>query len=262
MKIPVYSLNGKVKGNIVLAKAFSEPIRTDLIKRAVIAERSNHIQPYSTDPLAGKRTSAHYHGRRGIRHAMMNREIARMKRIHGSGGLDFRARFVPQAVKGRKAHPPKPKNWVKKINKKERKKALLSAIAATTNKKMITERGHRTDGVKHIPLVIEDKFQKLKKIKDVISVLKKLGLEQELDRTKEKKIRAGRGKTRGRKYKKKKGLLVIITEDKGIGKACKNIPGLEITTLKNLSVELLAPGIKPGRLTLWTQSAIEDIKNF
>lgn len=263
MKVPVYGLDGKVKGSITVAKAFSRPVRNDLIKKAVLAEQSKTIQPYGTDPLAGKRTSAHYHGRRGIRMSMMNRELARMKRIHGSGGLSMRARFVPQAVKGIKAHPPKAeKNWKVKINKKERINALLSAASASANREMVEKRGHLIEGVKHIPLVVEDKIQDFKKIKEVRETMQKLGLEMELERAKKKKIRAGKGTARGRKYKVKKGPLVVVGEDRGIIKAGSNLAGVDVVEAGNLSVSMIAPGSHPGRLCLWTESAVKKMEEL
>jgi len=256
MKVPVYGLDGKVKGDVNLGVAFSRPVRIDMIKRAVLAEQSSLRQPYGSDPLAGQRTSAKYKGRRGIRNSMMNREIARMKRIVAGGFLRFRARSVPQAVKGRRTHPPKAvKNREKKINKKERLLAFMSAIAGTADKKLITSRGHDVDDVKHIPLVLDDKFQELKKNKEVVSTLLALGLAKELDRCSAKKTRAGRGKTRGRRVIKRKGPLIVIAEDKGIVNASNNIPGVEISTPKDLNVSALAPGTAPGRLTIWTKSA-------
>ncbi len=256
MKVPVYGLKGEVKGDVSVSKAFSRPVRTDVIKKAVLAEQARKRQPYGSDPLAGQRTSAKYKGRRGIRGSMMNREIARMKRITAGGHLRFRARFVPQAVKGRRAHPPKAeKNWLKKINKKERMLALISAISGTADKKLITSRGHVIEDVKHIPLVLDDKFQELKKNKEVLATLAALGLEPELGRCGETKTRAGRGKTRGRRTIRKKGPLIVISEDKGIVSAAKNIAGVEISDIKGLEVGSLAPGTTPGRLTIWTKSA-------
>jgi large subunit ribosomal protein L4e len=263
MKVPVHRLGGGVKGQASVARVFSERVRPDLIKRAVLAEHANSRQPYGADTLAGKRTSAHYHGRRGIRHSMMNREIARMKRIHNQGFLNLTARFVSQAVKGRKAHPPKAeKNWAQKINKKERKKALLSAIAASSDKDLVAARGHKLGGVKHVPLVVEDKLQELGKLKDVKKALVSLGLEGELERSKEKKVRAGKGKMRSRRYAKKKGPLFIIKEDKGIVRAGRNLPGVDIVEAKNLTVDLLAPGITPGRLCVWTESALKEMDKY
>jgi large subunit ribosomal protein L4e len=260
MKIPIYDLAGKIKSHIDVNRVFSEPVRKDLIKRAVLAEQSLERQAYGTDPLAGKRTSAHYHGKRHYRHTMMNREMSRMKRIHGSGFLSFRARFVPQAVKGRKAHPPKvDKVWKEKINKKEHIKALFSAISAGAEKEFIVERGHKIDELKHIPLVLDDSFEKIKKVKEIRETLECLGLKEEIERVKEKKVRSGRGKTRGRKYKRKRGPLIIVSRDEVIKKSAKNLPGFDVVNLKKLDVKTLAPGAQAGRLCIWTKSSIQEL---
>lgn len=261
MKYPVYGINGKVKGEVMIST--KKEIRADLIHRAVVAEQSLKRQPYGADPMAGKRTSAHYHGRRSVRYSMMNREMARMARIHGSGFLHMTARFVPQAIKGRKAHPPKAeKIWEKKINEKEWKKALIFAIIACMDIELVKKRGHRIDKIKQLPLVVEDKIEEIKKAKEIVKILKELGLEEEIKRVKERKIRAGKGTRRGRKYKEKKGPLIVIKKDKGLRKAAENIPGVEVKEVKNLCVEDLAPGTHPGRLTIWTEGAIEWLKDI
>jgi large subunit ribosomal protein L4e len=108
--------------------------------------------------------------------------------------------------------------------------------------------------------VVDDGVQALSKTKDVIEFLKKIGLEKELERISEKKIRAGRGKLRARKYKKRIGPLFVVTEDKGISRAVKNIQGVNVCRPKNLSVVYLAPGTVAGRLTIWSKSAIENLK--
>ncbi len=263
MKIPVYSLKGEVKRTINLSSAFSEKVRPDLIKRVVVAEESFLRQPYGTDPIAGMRSSAHYHGRRGRRNSMMNREMSRMARIHGSGYLHMRARVVPQAIKGRKAHPPKAeKVFEVKVNKKEKLKAILSAVAATADRDMVSSRGHRIEGLKHLPLVIDDSFQSLKKTSEVEKVMESLGLSDEISRAKEKKVRAGKGKNRGRKYKTKTGPLIIVADDKGISQGARNIPGVDVVDVKNLAVRMLAPGTHPGRLCIWTESAINRIEEM
>lgn len=261
VKVPVYSLAGKVKGQVSLDRVFSSQVRTDLIIRGFLAERSKQRQPYGADTLAGMRSSAHYHGRRHARNTMMNREIARMARIHGQGFLNFTARIVPQAVKGRKAHPPKAaKIWELKLNKKERSRAIISALAASADKEKVIARGHKLNGIEKLPLVVEDKLQALKKTKDAVSALKALGLSEELERVKEKKVRAGKGKTRGRRYRRKKGPLLIVKEDRGIVKAAENIAGVEVADPNSLTVGLLAPGSLPGRIVIWTKSAIEGIR--
>ncbi|MCJ7560718.1 50S ribosomal protein L4, partial [Candidatus Bathyarchaeota archaeon] len=74
-----------------------------------------------------------------------------------------------------------------------------------------------------------------------------------------RKIRAGKGKRRGRKMKQAVGPLIVVVENKGLADAASNIPGVDIVTVNNLNTEMLAPGTHPGRLTLWTNGAIERL---
>lgn len=262
MKIPIYSLEGKKSGEIDVGQALSKPVRTDVITRCFLAERALTRQPYGTDYYAGKRTSAHYHGERGTRYSMMNKEMARLRRIHGNQGyLSMTARFSPQATKGRAAHPPKPqKIWETKVNKKERLLALISCLSASSDKSIISNRGYRLpETITSYPIVIEDKLEQIKSTKEIVDLLTKLGLEKELDRSSEKKVRAGKGKSRGRKYKKKTGPLVVIKDDKGVLKSVRNIAGFDCVLSKKLSVSELSPGGHPGRLTIFTESAMKEI---
>jgi len=262
-KVNILNLQGKIKGKIELPDIFKEEFRPDLIKRAFLAIRSRKRQPYGIDVLAGKRSSAHYHGKRRERYTMMNREMARMPRIHGdtAAGMLFRARNVPQAVKGRRAHPPKvEKVWEEKINKKERRKAIRSAIAATGIKEIVEKRGHKVEDIKELPIVVIDEIEKLSKTRDVENFFKNIGLEKELERVRIKKVRAGKGKMRGRRYKKRVGPLIVVCDDEGIGRAAKNIPGVNVCRVENLNAEYLAPGAMPGRITIWSKSALEKLK--
>ena len=259
MKVDVFDLNGSPVEKIELPKVFSEPVREELIKRAVLAAQANRRQPYGVDVMAGKRTSAHYHGYRRHRYAMMGKEMARAPRLHGKTVpfLTWQARFVPQAKGGREAHPPLVERvWEQKINRQEKQKALRSALAATAIKEFVERRGHKIEKIKELPIVVDDKLQEIKKTKDLREFLAKIGLAEELARTQERKIRAGKGKTRGRKYRTKVGPLFVVAEDKGISKAAKNLPGCDVYDVKNLSAENLAPGAAAGRLTIFTKSAI------
>ncbi len=262
MKATVFDLQGTIKESLDLPKVFSEQVREDLIKKAFLSTASKNIQPHGTDPYAGKRSSAGYHGYRRHRWTMMGREMARMPRIHGKASphLMWRARIVPQSKGGREAHPPKVEtDWTKGINKKERQKAIRAAIAATADKSFVLKRNHQIEKIKELPIVIEDKIQNITKTKDLQDALMKLGLEAELNRIAIKKIKAGKGKTRGRVYKRKVGPLFVVTEDKGLGRAVRNL-GMDICRVNNLSVYYLAPGAVPGRLTIFTKSAIEQLK--
>ena len=116
------------------------------------------------------------------------------------------------------------------------------------------------ENVPQIPLIIEDKFQELSSTKDVLDVFSKLGLLDDLERAKVKKIRAGKGKMRGRRYKRRKSVLIVIGEDKGIKKAARNLPGVDVVRAKDLGAEDLAPGGHAGRLTVYTPSAIKQLE--
>ena len=62
-----------------------------------------------------------------------------------------------------------------------------------------------------------------------------------------------------RKYIKKVGPLIVVAEDEGLGKAAKSIAGINVCRINNLCAEYLAPGAMPGRLTIWSKSAIEKL---
>jgi len=253
-KVDVFDLQGNSIKKIELPEVFKEQIREDLIRRAFLVVRSKSRQPYGTDVMAGQRTSAHYHGYRRHRWTMMSREMARMPRMHGKIPMQqmFRARFVPQSTKGREAHPPKvEKVWELKINEKEKKKAIRSAIAATAVRELVLRRGHRIEDVKQLPIVVDDRIQELKKAKDLIEFFKKVGLEKELERMKERKIKRG-------KYKKKVGPLIVVSENKGVTKAAKNL-GADVSLVNNMNADVLAPGAAPGRLAIWSESAIKKL---
>ena len=108
-------------------------------------------------------------------------------------------------------------------------------------------------------IVIKDDLQGLKKSKELKKLMVSVKLKDELERGKKKKVRAGKGKMRSRRYKKKKSVLIIVNEDKGILKATKNLPGIDACLVKDLNIELLAPGCHAGRLTIWSESAIKKI---
>ena len=99
-----------------------------------------------------------------------------------------------------------------------------------------------------------------KKTKEFEEALIRLGVLSEIFRIREsRKIRAGRGKSRGRKMKQAVGPLIVVAENRGAAEAAQNIPGVEVTTVANLNAEMLAPGTHPGRLTVWTSGAIEKL---
>ena len=262
MKADVHGLDGKKLGTIELPKVFTTPYRPDLITRAVLAYQSARRQAYGTDPKSGMRSSAHYHGFRRIApdSVMMNKEMARMPRIHGDSPshLHMTARIVSGAVKGRTVHGPRADRvWLQKLNARERIGAIRSAIAATTSSVLVKSRNHLYAGA--VPIVIDDSVQKVKKTQELEKALVALGLEKELERTSDKRVRAGRGKMRGRRYEVRKGPLVVVAKDEGVVKAASGLLGVDVATVSTLNAEHLSPGAHGARLTIWTKSAVEAI---
>ncbi|MBI4019045.1 MAG: 50S ribosomal protein L4 [Candidatus Aenigmarchaeota archaeon] len=260
MMAKIYDVHGKEAGTVELPAVFKTEYKPSLIKKAVLAMQANKRQAYGRDPLAGKKTSAHYHGSRHYRYTMMNKEMARIARIHGRiGYLAFTARFVPQAVKGRKAHPPvAEKVWTQKINKKEARAAVRSLIAATANAEIVKARGHLYEN--QLPVIVTNDFEKIAKAKEMAVALEKVLGSKEMARSGQKKIRAGKGKTRGRKYRQKIGPLLVVSAKCDAMKACSAIPGVNVVTASNVNAEFLAPGTHAGRLAVYTVSALKELE--
>ena len=253
-KIQIYNLQGKPKGKVTLPHLFETAIRPDVIKRAVLAQQSHRFQPQGRDVMAGKRTSAITKG--------TGFGLARLPRVKGSGySKAGKGAFAPNTVGGRTTHPPRSEKRIyKMINKKERKLAVCSAIAATADKSLVTSRGHMTDSVPTLPFVITDDIQEISKAVEAKAVFEKLGLLPDLERVKNSlKIRAGKGKSRGRRRRHGVGPLFVIDEDKGVRKAMRNFLGVDIVEVNKINPELLAPGTSPGRLTVWASSAFKKL---
>jgi large subunit ribosomal protein L4e len=246
MKAQVKTIEGGVAHDIELPALFREEYRPDLIKKAVLALQSTRRQPHGTYPYAGICSSAVGWG--------SGRGASHVPRIRNGS----RAAKVPQAKGGREAHPPVvAKVLVKAINIKEKQKAFRSAVAASVREDLVRGRGHIFDG--SIPVVLEDRFESLDRTRDVVSALSAAGVYQDIERAKEsRKVRAGRGKMRGRRYKQRKSLL-IVTAAKPL-RSARNLAGVDVVTIDQLNVEHLAPGMQAGRLTIWTESALSRLE--
>jgi large subunit ribosomal protein L4e len=248
MKVPVVSVGNEKVDEVEVPRVFETPRRPDVIKKAVIAQQSHGFQPQGRDPKAGKRTTAESWG--------VGRGMARVPRVKGSS----RAAFGVSTVGGHQAFPPTSEKRIRKeINKKERRLAIRSSIAATSDRETVANRGHLVDAVEQLPIVVEDEVHSLEKTSEVRDLFINLGIWPDVERADRKKIRAGRGKTRGRRRKVGKGPLLVVSEDLGIVKAASNLPGVDVVKLPDLNAELLAPGAHPGRLVVWSRSAFSSL---
>ncbi|MEM2907869.1 MAG: 50S ribosomal protein L4 [Candidatus Hadarchaeales archaeon] len=254
MKVHVYSLDGKPIEELELPPVFEEELRPDVVRRAVISAQTARLQPWGADVMAGKRTSAETWGK--------GYGVARVRRVKGSRyPAAGRGAFAPHTVGGRRAHPPKVEKVLHEhINKKERRLAIRSAIAATARKELVKARGHIIDDIAELPLVVSDEFEGIKKASHAKEVLQKLGAWKDVERVANSvKIRAGRGKMRGRRYRQAVGPLIVVNKNGAVKLAIGNLPGVEVVKVENLSAERLAPGGVLGRLTIWTKSAIQRL---
>lgn len=257
--VGIYDLNGTRVREAKLPKVFATPVRADLIKRAVLSMQANRRQAFGASILSGLQTSAHYHGVKDTKYSMKNKEMARGPRVHESSpGQTYRMRRVPQAVGGREAHPPRVEKILRqKINEKEKRIAVCSAIAASAVKEMVEKRGHKF--AIELPIIISNDIESISKVKEFEKILNALKLEGEMERAKIKSIRAGKGKARGRKYKKRKSILVVAEGSK-LKKIVKSFPGIDVSTAGMLNAELLAPGCQAGRLVIWSENAIKKLE--
>ena len=259
--IPVMDKEAKKTGDIALPNQFSEAYRPDLIRRSVLSLQSRARQAYGADPKAGLRHSSKLSKRRRKYRGCYGFGISRVNRkIHTRRGTRFFwvGTFSPQTRGGRRSHAPKAyKNFEQKINVKENRKAIRSAISAGIDSNVVAERVHVVPT--QFPFTLDSSLESLSKTADVQKALDTLGLKEELIRAAVKKVRPGRGKTRGRKYKRAKGPLIVVSKECPLMKAAANVAGVDVAICNALNAELLAPGADAGRLTLWTKAAIEKM---
>ncbi|MBI4145364.1 50S ribosomal protein L4 [Candidatus Woesearchaeota archaeon] len=264
MELKILNATNQSVGTKKLPGAFDEPVRKDLIQRAVEVVQANRRQPYGADPRAGKKAAAKLSRRRRKYKGSYGKGISRVPRktlSRNGSQMYWVGAFAPGMVGGRRSFPPgADKDWSKSINVKERRKAIRSALAATVNKAIVQQHGHRVPDT--YPFLIDTSFETLDTAKKVRDALENLNLTAELDRAGEKKVRAGTGKMRGRRYQKKVGPLLVVSGPCKLVQSARNLAGVDVVSADRLNAELLAPGAKPGRLTLYTSAAIEKLEKL
>ncbi|MBS3099945.1 50S ribosomal protein L4 [Candidatus Pacearchaeota archaeon] len=258
MKTKLISISGEKSKDIELPKIFLSKVRMDILKKAFESEQA--FSPYGPNKEAGKRHSASGTIRH-LRHVWKSgygRGTSRTPRKamwrRGSQFYWIGAE-VPNTRGGRRAHPPKPEGTVKirKINKKEFKIAFDSAIASTASPNYITERYARISdlGSFNFPLVIDSKIASMN-TKELSAVLEKSLGGLFSTALKGKKLRAGKGKMRNRKYKKSAGILIISSSKENIRTTSFNSKKLN---------ELMVSDLYPaGRLAVYTEGAIKELE--
>jgi large subunit ribosomal protein L4e len=255
-QVRVYSVDGEPIKLVELPAVFHSEIRIDLIRRAVTAFRANRRQTYGPSPNAGMHHSVRWSGK--------GHGVSRVPRLRGT----MTGAQAPGTVGGRRAHPPRlEKIWNKKINIRERHLARNAAIAALREPALVAARGHRFKEELSLPVIIEDKIESLEPddgaTREGLAILARLGLDSDVVRAKEgRHIRAGRGKMRARKYRQPRSLLVVVQEPEKVRRLFGNLPGVEVVSPAALNAEVLAPGGDPGRLTVFSEKALELLRSW
>ena len=258
MKITTYTTSGTKEGEIELPLIFSTPFRRELIHKAWTNITSHKFQPQGRHPTAGQDVVADSND------PPTGQGVSRVARAQGGGGgRQGQGAEVASTRGGRQAHPPIVSKVIyKKLNKKENKLALCSAIAATQSKEIIGSRGHKVENLKTFPIVISDDIESITKTKEALKILDSLNLMQDVDRLKSRKARSGKSLLRGRGAKIGKSVLFVVSNSKQLSKACGAIPGVEARAAKDLSVLDLAPGGDPIRLVVYSKSALKEIEKI
>lgn len=256
MKTKLFDKTGKAGKEIELPKNFSSKIRTDILAKVFEAQKGIQSQPYGSMKGAGAGYSASgiiKHKRHDWKSAY-NKGISRIPRkIMSRSGSSFNwvGATVSNTRGGRRPHAPRSeKNPFLKTNKNELLIAFNSALAGTMDKAALTKKYSKEI---QSGIVFEGEVSSLK-TKEFLSILEKLFGNSFSKVLKVKKVRAGIGKMRGRKYKQSAGLLFVLGKDEKMKRK-----GIEVVSVSDLKISDLAPNGEPGRLACYTENAIKEI---
>merc|ERR1712110_519158 len=253
--VSVHSEKGeRTDSNVALPAVFKAPIRPDIVNTVHFQMLKNTRQPYAVSEKAGHQTSAESWG--------TGRAVARIPRVRGGGThRSGQAAFGNMCRGGRMFAPLKTwRKWQKRVNINQRRFAMTSAIAATGVPALVMARGHMVDNVPEIPLVVSNNVENYNKTKQAVALLKAVGAWDDIKRVyATRRMRAGRGKMRGRKHVQKLGPCIVFNKDNGVVKAFRNIPGVSLVPVEALNILRLAPGGHVGRFLIFTEDAAKAL---
>ena len=128
--------------------------------------------------------------------------------------------------------------------------AIASGFAATSVPALVTKRYASLSNVSAIPAVIDSLPAKTKQFQATLTKIYGSAFEKVFQ---VKQVRSGKGKKRSRKYKSNAGLLIVTGKDENA-----RFSGLDVKSVSEVRMKDLYP---LGRLTLYTQKALEEIKH-
>jgi large subunit ribosomal protein L4e len=258
-KLQVFDIHGN-KEKEITTDIFEGDIRPDIVQKITELERVHEKQPYAPYLWAGMDISASGN----VKH---NRHTWKTDRGKGLGRFpkkrmsDKGERFqwvgavVPGMRGGRRAHPPRVIRTGYKINRKEKMLGLKSALAMVASlefiKKKYTTISDQDLKIK-LPLIIDSKITSVK-AKEFFATIEKIFGDLKPLAIKEKKVRNGVGKLRGRKYKSNAGMILVIGNNQSM-----KISGIDVINVKALKLKHLAEN--GARFAMFTEAAIKDLE--
>lgn len=258
--ISVFSGSGEPvsDASIPLPSVLVAPLRCDLVQSVHRDMAKNRRQAYAVNITAGKTPSASSWG--------TGRAVARIPRVGGGGtSRSGQGAFGNMCRGGRMFAPTKTwRKWHRKINSTQKRYAVASALAATAVPSLVMARGHAIAEVPEIPLVVEDSVVAgATKTSAAVEALKAVGAYADVEKAAaSKQIRAGKGKARNRRFKMRRGPLVVYSGANDQERAFRNLPGVECCEVTRLNLLQLAPGGHMGRFVVWTASAAAALETM
>jgi len=253
--ISVYGEKREATGTTVfLPSVFRAPIRPDVVNFVHQNIAKNKRQPYAVNVDAGHQTSAESWG--------TGRAVARIPRVRGGGThRSGQGAFGNMCRGGRMFAPTKTwRRWHRRVNLNQKRYAMCSAIAATGIPALVMAKGHAIQEIPEVPLVVTDKIQEYVKTKQAVGFLRRIRAWSDVQKVyKSRRFRAGKGKLRNRRRIHKLGPLIIYDEDRGVVRAFRNIPGVDLIPVSRLNLLKIAPGGHMGRFCIWTESAFRKL---
>jgi large subunit ribosomal protein L4e len=250
-----YTTANTVAGQVKLPAVFAAPLRQDIVSFVHDNLSKNSRQARGINYLAGMKHAALSWG--------TGRAVARIPRIRGSGtSRSGQGANGNMCRAGRMFAPLRVwRKWHRKVNLRQRRHALAAAISSTAVTPLVQARGHHVDSIPQLPLVFANTINNISQTKEAVAALNKYGVGADIERVIDAKaLRAGKGKLRNRRFKNRRGPLVIGDDNsKGLARAVQNIAGVDFINVNRLNIRLLAPGGHIGRLCIWTQGALQVI---
>jgi large subunit ribosomal protein L4e len=258
VSVYTYTSAKQSTGEIKLPAVFEAPLRHDIVTFVHDNVSRNSRQAHGIEYLAGMKTSSLSWG--------TGRAVSRIPRMRGSGtSRSGQGANGNMCRAGRMAHPLRAwRRWHRKVNLKQRRHALAAAIAATAVTPLVLARGHRVMGIPQLPLILNDTVNQISQAKQALKLFQEFKIDEDINRVRlARKIRAGKGKMRNRRFKNRRGPLIIGDDNsKVLQRAIRNIPGVDFLHVHRLNIRHLAPGGHLGRFCIWTESAMRALNDI